>query len=69
MGITLSFPTETSLLGMWKVNIVVTFSELSLSMVKDLCGILGVIFMAYGLYSILHTYHGRRHYNEQKTLA
>ena len=54
---------------MWKVNIAITVSDLSLSMVKDLCGILGVIFMAYGLYSILHTYHGRRHYNEQKSLA
>jgi len=54
---------------MWKVDIVITFSELSLPMVKDLCGVLGVIFMAYGFYCILHTYHGRRHYNAEKSLA
>jgi len=55
--------------GCGKVNIVITVSDLSLSMVKDICGILGVIFMAYGLYSILHTYRVRRAYNERKSLA
>ena len=46
---------------MWKVDIVVTFSDLSLELqvIKDLCGVLGVIFMAYGLYSIFHTYRSR----------
>jgi len=64
--ITLSFPTETLLahgdvlrVGMWKVDIVVTFSDLSLPMVKNLCGVLGVIFMAYGFYSLLHAYRSR----------
>ena len=56
---------------MWKVNIVITFSDLSLELqlIKDLCGVLGVIFMAYGLYCGLHAYRARRTYNARKTLA
>jgi hypothetical protein len=55
--------------GSGKVDIVITFSELSLSMGKDLCGVLGVVFMAYGFYSILHTYRSRPTIMRRKSLA
>ena len=54
---------------MWKVNIVIPFSEIPLQVIKDLCGVLGVIFMAYGFYCGLHAYLVRRTYNARKSLA
>jgi len=55
--------------GYGKVNIAITVSEIPLQMVKDLCGVLGIIFMVYGLYCGLHAYLVRRTYNAEKSLA